>query len=273
MKSAIKVLKEEIDSFYLIRRLSLYEMKSANSDNYLGMLWEVINPMIQITIYWFVFGYGIRRNTPVALDAHHQVEFLPWMLSGIVVWFFVNPSILQGSKSIYQRIRFIAKMSFPMSAIPAYVIMAKFYQHLALVVIITIILQFTGFPISIYFIQLPYYMFAAFALLLSISLITSTLSTIIRDVQMVVQSIMRVLIYLSPFLWTPDRLPHFVQEVMALNPLYYLAEGYRSALLGTSWYALDQLSYTVYFWIVVVVLFMFGAKVHLKFRDHFIDYL
>ena len=48
MSSALTVLKEQIKNFYLIRRLSVYEMKSANSNNYLGILWEIINPMIQI---------------------------------------------------------------------------------------------------------------------------------------------------------------------------------------------------------------------------------
>ena len=59
MNAAWIVLKEQIKNFYLIRRLSVYEMKSANNDNYLGILWEIINPMIQISIYWFVFGFGI----------------------------------------------------------------------------------------------------------------------------------------------------------------------------------------------------------------------
>ena len=52
MNSAIKVIKEQIEHFYLIRRLSLYELKSKNKSNYLGMAWEVINPVIQILIYW-----------------------------------------------------------------------------------------------------------------------------------------------------------------------------------------------------------------------------
>ena len=55
------VLKEQIQNFYLIRRLSLYELKSKNKNNYLGMAWEVINPSIQILIYWFVFGTINKR--------------------------------------------------------------------------------------------------------------------------------------------------------------------------------------------------------------------
>lgn len=62
MKSAWKVIKEQIDHFYLIRRLSLYELKNKNKNNYLGMAWELINPSIQIMIYWFVFGLLLSRD-------------------------------------------------------------------------------------------------------------------------------------------------------------------------------------------------------------------
>lgn len=65
MSAMMTVIKEQIANFYLIRRLSLYELKSSNNNNYLGMLWELLNPGIQITIFWFVFGYGIRGGSDV----------------------------------------------------------------------------------------------------------------------------------------------------------------------------------------------------------------
>ncbi|MDZ5471928.1 ABC transporter permease [Bacillus sp. 31A1R] len=271
MKSMLTVIKEQISSFYLIIRLSLFEVKSSNNNNYLGMLWELINPMIQIGIYWFVFGYGIRGGEPVG-----GIPYIHWMLSGIAVWFFFNPAILEASKSIYTRINFIAKMNFPMSVIPTYVIFSKLYPHIVLTAIIAIILQFAGYTISIYYLQLFYFMFATIALLLAVSLITSTLATIVRDVQMIVQAVVRTLIYLSPLLWTPkhsEKLPEFVQLIMMVNPLYYIVEGYRSALLGTSWFMIENVQYTIYFWSLILVLFTIGSFLHLKFRNHFIDYL
>ncbi|MBM6619082.1 ABC transporter permease [Bacillus suaedaesalsae] len=268
MSFALSTLKEQISNIYLIIRLSIYELKSTNSNNYLGLLWEIINPMIQISIYWFVFGYGITEGKDV-----NGIPYLQWMLSGIAVWFFISPAVIQGSKSIYTRIKLIAKMNFPISAIPTFVIISKFYHHVVLVGIILVILQFYDFTISIYLVQLFYFMFAVIALLISLSLITSTLSTIVRDVQMVVQAIMRVLLYLSPILWTPDRLPEWVQTIMKINPFYYIVEGYRASLLGTSWYFIENIQYTLYFWGIVLILFLFGSYLLYKFRDQFVDYL
>src|SRR5699024_11083176 len=121
------VLKEQIDHFYLIRRLSLYEIKSKNKNNYLGFAWEIINPCIQLVIYWFVFG-TIRNRAPVEMGGE-PVEFFAWLVGGFFIWIFCYQSINQGSKSIYSRLRLLSKMNFPMSVIPNFVIFSNLYMH------------------------------------------------------------------------------------------------------------------------------------------------
>ncbi|WP_026575896.1 ABC transporter permease [Bacillus sp. UNC438CL73TsuS30] len=276
MKSMITIIKEQISSFYLILRLSAFEMKSANTNNYLGRLWEVLNPTIQLAIYWVVFGVGVRQGQQVKMDNGELVPFFIWLVTGMIVWFFINPAISASSRSIYSRIQLISKMSFPMSAIPSFVIMANFYTHLMLVAVVTIFLQFTKFKLSLYFLQLPYFMIATLVFLLALGLITSTLSTIVRDVQQVVQSVLKMLLYLTPLLWHTDHL--IIKGVdyaflLKLNPLYYIVEGYRASLIGTAWYPVEYPQYTLYFWIITLVLFLIGSVLHLKFRNRFVDYL
>ncbi|WP_062353956.1 ABC transporter permease [Bacillus kwashiorkori] len=272
MKSLITVLKEQFSSFYLINRLALFEIRIKNSDNYLGMLWEIINPLIQISVYWFVFGFGIRSNRGMEVG-DITVPFIFWMLAGITMWFFVNQATMDATKSIYQRINIIAKMNFPMSAIPSYIILSKFYPNLLLFMIIGVIFQFGGFPISIYYLQIPYYMICGIALVFSFTLITSTLATIVRDVVMMVQSLMRILFYISGILWAIDGLPEPIQSIIKLNPLLYIAEGYRSAFLSTGWYLVDHFTYTLYFWGLIFVFLLIGSILHVKFRSRFVDFL
>ncbi|WP_100333184.1 ABC transporter permease [Bacillus alkalisoli] len=276
MNSLITVLKEQLKSFYLVKRLSVYEMKSANSNNYIGVLWEIINPMIQISIFWFVFGYGVlRTNGRGDIELYGQIiPYFPWMLSGIVVWFFINQSIIQGSQSVYSRINMMSKMSFPMSTIPTFVTVAKLYQHLMLLVVVLLIFQIIGYPINIYYLQLPYFIFATLVFLVSFSLITSTISTLIRDVHNLIQAVVRLLIFLLPILWPPYKIePQIIQTILKLNPIYYLVEGYRASILGLKWYPVEHLSFTIYFWIITLVLLLIGSSLHVKFRSKFVDYL
>ncbi|ASK62146.1 teichoic acid ABC transporter permease [Virgibacillus phasianinus] len=275
MKAAITVIKEQLNHFYLIKRLSAYEIKNQNKNNYLGMAWEVINPSVQILIYWFVFG-ALRDRNPIEIVPGMEVPFINWLLAGFILWIFFYQATIQGSKSIYTRLRMLSKMNFPMSIIPNFVIFSKFYIHLFMLMIAVIIFQLTGYYVNIYYFQLVYFLFATFCLIFSISLITSTLSTIIRDVHMFLNSTLRMGLYLSGVLWPITILqdfPHWITVVLKLNPLYYLIEGYRAALFGTEWHVITHWEYTLYFWAVVLVLFYFGSTLHVKFRRHFIDYL
>lgn len=275
MKSVFLVLKEQFNHFYLIRRLSLYELKSANNNNYLGMAWEVINPLIQIAIYWFVFGYGIRERPAVEVAPDLFIPFLPWMITGFILWFFFYQSTIQGSKSIYTRLRMLSKMNFPMSIIPNFAIFSQLYIHLVMVLITVVILHLMGIIINIYYFQLIYFLIATVAFTYALALITSTLSTIIRDVHMLLNASLRMLLYLSPILWSVDgsNLDNWIKIIMQINPLYYLIEGYRAGFLGLGWYFIENWQYTLYFWGITTVLFLIGSSLHVKFRRHFIDFL
>ncbi|KMR76684.1 teichoic acid ABC transporter permease, partial [Staphylococcus aureus] len=76
----------------------------------LGVAWGLINPGMQIMVYWMVFGLGIRRNAPIL-----GVPFVYWLLGGIRMWVFINQGILEGTKAITQKFNQRSKMNFPVS--------------------------------------------------------------------------------------------------------------------------------------------------------------
>lgn len=63
MSSFVFILKEQVKNIYLIKRLANFEIRIANTNNYLGTAWELINPMIQIAIYWFIFGLRFKKQS------------------------------------------------------------------------------------------------------------------------------------------------------------------------------------------------------------------
>lgn len=164
-----------------------------------------------------------------------------------------------------------------MSIIPSYVIFSQFYVHLVMISIAIIIYQIMGYYINIYYLQLIYCVFAAFCLLFAISLITSTISTIIRDFHMLLSSTLRMFLYISGVLWPLSKLEElqlsWLLNIMQLNPLYYLIQGYRAAFFGTEWFFITNWQLTIYFWVVVILLLIIGASMHVRFRKHFIDFL
>ncbi|QUR93831.1 ABC transporter permease [Macrococcoides canis] len=269
MKDLIGIIKEQIASFIMVQRLAIYQIRIDNTGNYLGSLWEILNPAIQIFIYWFVFGQGIAGGREV-----DGMAFLPYLLVGISMWFFMNQGILEGTKAIVNKINMVAKMNFPLSALPSYVLTAKFYAHIILLFIVIIVINFYGFHPTWSYLQIPIMMFSAYMFVFAATLLFSTLAVLIQDIHMIVQSLMRIMFYLSPILWDPKRfLPESLQILLKLNPIHYIADFYRAALLKDEWFIMTHWEYTLYFWFVVLVLLYLGSKAHMKFRNQFLDYL
>ena len=143
--------KEHIKNFYLVQRLAQFQIKITNTNNYLGVAWELLNPALQIMVYWFVFGMGSEVTNLFT------VYLLFIGLVGISMWFFVNQGILEGTKSVAMKFNQVAKMNFPLSIIPTYTVTSRFYGHIGLLLIIIGICIVNGIYPSIHIVQLLIY--------------------------------------------------------------------------------------------------------------------
>lgn len=267
MTHIYQVLKEQLQNFHLILRLSSYELKGKYQMHYLGILWQFLNPALQILIYWFVFGVGIRNGNPVG-----EVPFFAWLITGLIPWFFISPSIIQGSNSVYSKVNLVSKMNFPVSVLPSIVIFSNMIQLIVMLLVLGVVLFLYQINPGIYLLQLPYYLFALLLFLFAFTTLCSTISTIVRDFQVILQSVMRMMLYLTPILWETGQLPALLETILKLNPLYYLIEGFRKTFLGQGWFFGD-IEYTIYFWIATLLTLFIGSVIQTKFKDKFIDYI
>ncbi|PYZ92597.1 Teichoic acid translocation permease TagG [Salipaludibacillus keqinensis] len=267
MTHVFHLLKEQYANLGLIFRMSAYDVKSQYQMHYLGALWQFLTPAVQIFVYWFVFGIGIRGGAPVG-----EIPFFVWLLCGLIPWFFIGPSLVQGSNSIYTKINLVSKMKFPVSILPTITIISKSTNFYIMLVILTGIIYLSGINPGIYLLQLPYYLLCLYAFLFAFTILASTISIIIRDFQLFLQSMMRLLFFLTPILWEPSRMPEIYHQILKLNPFYYLIFGFRDTFLGQGWFY-EDLTYMLYFWLLTLLILLVGAIMHFKFRKKFIDFL
>lgn len=267
MNSIFQIMKEQTSNLQLIFRLSRYEVKSKYLMHYLGVLWEFLNPTIQLLVYWLVIGIGIRGGGEIA-----GTPYIVWLLTGIIPWFFISRSITQGSNSVFKKVSLVSKMKFPVSVLPTITILSGLFIFVVMLAILFIILLLNNVTFDMHLIQLPYYIISMCVFLFAITLLFSTISVIVRDFQALLQQGIRVLFYLSPILWDPSTFPSIFQNILKLNPIYYLVSGFRSSVLGFGWFFHD-LTYTIYFWSFTLLILLIGSAIHLKLRNRFVDYI
>lgn len=265
MSNLVFVLKEHKENWYRIRRLAVYDFIAPLRDTYLGMIWIVLNPLLQISVYWIVFGMGIRNGRPV--DGH---PFLLWMLAGLIPWFYIGSAISGGALCIYNKSQMLTKMKFPSSIIPTYTTLTNLIEALPTMGILFVVYAFYGYKINVYSIQIIYYFFAVTVLIIGFSLLSSALVMAIRDINRIITTIVRFLFYLTPILWVPSNENKLVNLIMKLNPFTYIIDGFRESLLYNKWF-FENIGGTIYFWCVTICLFILGITVHMKLRNKFAD--
>lgn len=264
-KNVYIILKEIWVNRGRMIRVSLFDHKVLNTDTYLGGLWNIISPIIQVFTYWFVFGVGIRQKAPFG---NHP--YFIWMLCGLIPWFFISASIIKGSNSIYSKGEMILKLQYPTSTIPVGTVLVNFYNHLWSMGILLIVMLVAGYTPTLYWLNLIYYMVYAILFLSALGLITSVLTMLARDFQNLLSSTIRLLFYLSPILWSPDKMPPDIQFIMKLNPIAYITDGFRDSLLyNVSFYVYWKKN--LFFLVLLLVMIVIGSNLQVKVRDDYID--
>lgn len=264
-KSIHYVLSENIKNIYRIFAISKYELVSEIRDSKLGIFWNFANPIIQILTYWFVFGVILERGN---IDG---IPYISWMLGGMIVWFFISPCITNGCKAIHSKVSIITKMKFPVSILPTTVTLKEFINHLILLFVVMILLTVQGYGPSVSWFGLLYYAFCAVVLGTSLAMTLSVLNMLARDTRKLVLASMRLLLYMTPILWTiPPSLPNSVKFILEINPIYYIVQGYRDCFFYSGEF-ITNISAGLTFWVITVVLFVIGSMMMYRFRYKFID--
>lgn len=272
MNDVKKIILEQINNLGMIQRISKYEEKATYQSHYLGLIWQFLNPAIQIGIYYLVFGLGVNQGREV-----DGVPFIVWMLIGIIAWFFINSSILGASNSIYRQIGMVSKMKFPVSILPMVNIRSNFVSYRAMMVLLIGSMFSFGIYPTIYWLQYFYYFFCMIVFLFAFGVLNSTITILVRDYHIMLQSILRLLFYLSGPIWDFEKMfagsahPGLV-KLLTLNPLYYLIDGFRDTFLSKQWFW-EKGSQSVFFWLVTGVILIVGSHIHMKFRTRFVDFI
>ncbi|KAF1297264.1 Teichoic acid translocation permease TagG [Enterococcus sp. JM4C] len=269
MKEIIEVIKEQFSHVGMIYRMSRYEDKATYQSHYLGLAWQILNPAIQIGIYYLIFGVGVNGNNKI-----DGVPFLVWMLTGIIAWFYINSSVLGASNSIHRQVGMVAKMKFPVSILPTINIVSNLSSYIPMMGILLLVLFSYGMSPTIYWLQFFYYFICMFVFLFAYGILNATITVLVRDYHIFLQSVFRLLFYVSGPIWDINNrnLPDKLVNVLKLNPFYYIIEGFRDAFLSRGWFW-EKGTYGLIFWCMVLILLILGSHLHMKFRARFVDYV
>lgn len=260
------VFNEHKNNIRNIFDMALKDLKKEYSGTIIGFAWSVLKSLIYVGAYWFAIEIGLKGSKNVGYP------YMAWLVAGLGAWFFIKDTLAPAAKSIRKNKYLVTKMIYPISIIPTFKVVSAFISSLMFLPIIMVILFSNGIKFDIHWVQVLYYQIALMLLMIGISWLTSALVVISRDIEMLINSTIFVLFWISPILFPASNLKAGLEIMMKLNPFYYVIEGFRASFLYGQWFW-ERPALTAYFWIFVVVSMIIGSFIHSRLRNQFVDVL
>ncbi|TXK76917.1 ABC transporter permease [Paenibacillus sp. N3.4] len=253
-------------SFKMSNELSKRELQMKYYGSFFGVIWAFIHPVIIISILWFVFQVGFK-SVPVG-----NVPFILWLVAGMVPWLFISDVLSNGVSAITENSFLVKKVVFKTELLPIVRIITALKIHLFFIVILFIIYFVYGYEFHLHNVLILYYMICSIVFLVGINLLTSSLNVFFKDTGQIIAIITQFGFWVTPIFWMLKTVPERYHFLIKLNPLYYIVEGYRSALF-TNEKIFDHPNLTIYFWLISIVLISSGWILFKKLKPHFADVL
>ena len=253
----------------LIIKLAGNDFKRRYAGSYMGAIWAFIQPLVTIALYNLVFGTIMAG----ARTSGSDVPFVLFLTCGMVPWFFFSEALSTGTSALLEYSYLVKKVVFKISILPIIKVVAAFMTHVFFIILLMITAIASGYYPNIYWIQMIYYTFCTFVLVLAICYTTCSVIVFIRDLGQLISVLLQILVWATPIMWNISQIQNpFLHSIMKLNPLIYIVTGYRDAIYGRIWF-FERFFSTVYFWVITAILFGIGAIVYKRLKPHFADVL
>ncbi|MEO5998186.1 MAG: ABC transporter permease [Chitinophagaceae bacterium] len=261
-------LKELYSYKDLLFRLVRKDFLASYQQTLLGPFWAVLQPIMTVLIYVLVFNKMMGATT----DGFPP---LLYYLTGITLWNLFSDIFIGTSVTFISNVYIFSKVYFPRIITPVsgmilywirfliqLILLAAFLVYYALTGKITLHLNYVWLIIPIVIITS--------GISLGSGLIFSILTAKYRDLQNILQLVLRLLMFVCPLIYSLDIVPPKLKLLVMSNPLSSQFEAFRLAILGSGHVTELQFLYSAAMMIFLVAV---GLLFFNKMGDKLIDVL
>ncbi len=254
----------------LVRIFVWRDFVAAYKQTLLGPLWHVINPVMSVVLYFFVF------NSVAEIPTDGVPPFL-FQFGSYMCWTYFARCFGAAQNTFLGNAGIFSKVYFPRLAVPISGAISSVLQLgilLAIFIGLWIYNRFNGAPLPISWIGIlifPYLLLVMSLIGLGLGSVVAALTTKYRDLSNFLGYAMSLLMYASavvfPLSYYQAQLPKYV-HLITFNPLVPVMEAFRFALLGTPTLDWGAIGYSS---VVTVLLFLVGTIMFNRTERTFID--
>ena len=208
----------------LLGFLAWRDIKVRYKQTVLGVAWALLQPLVTMGIFSFVFGVlaGMGKG-----DARYPLI----VMAGLLPWQLFAAAVSGSSGSLVSNAHLISKVFFPRLIVPLSALGVALVDFTVVLALYAAMAAWFGVMPGWQVLLLPVFGACALLIALGAGLWLSALTVRFRDFRIIVPFILQVGVFLSPIGYRTDVLPNW-RDLLALNPMTGVIDGFRWCLLG-----------------------------------------
>jgi lipopolysaccharide transport system permease protein len=174
----------------LIANLVARDLKVRYKNSLLGILWSLLNPLLMMLVFTFVFQTLAGSSDLPAYPA--------FILSGVLAWNLFSASVTGATNSIVGNAHLIKKVYFPREVLPISVVLSNLVNYLLALPVYFVLALALGRSLTGWVLFLPAVILVQLTFTLGISFILTTANVFYRDTQIVMEVVLLAWFFLTP---------------------------------------------------------------------------
>ena len=209
----------------LLYSLTRKELKVKYRGSVLGFFWSLLNPILTMLVYSFVFSIVLRGGVE---------EFAIFLICALLPFNFLQNSVNQGTGSIISNSNLVNKIYFPREILPLSIVFSNLINFFLELIALFAVLAFMGYKFYLFLYILPVLVFIQIFLVTGMTLLVSALNVFFRDLQHLITIVMMVWFFGTPIIYPLSMVPErFQPYIKFINPMTIYAAYYRNIFYYT----------------------------------------
>lgn len=201
-------------------------LKSEASTSYLNYGWWVIEPLLHMATFYFVFDILMNQGTP---------DFVPFLLTGLTPWLWFNKSVINAANSLAAGRAIMLQTRISLSLFPAEVIAQDTVKQGVVFSLLLTFLLLYGYSPNIHWFGLPVLLLTQLVLTAAASFAIAMLVPFLPDFKYLVVAGLQMMMFGSGIFFTIDLILPEHRALFFLNPMANLIHSYRAVLMYGQW--------------------------------------
>lgn len=263
----MEFIKTVIKNRKLIWQLGRNDFKNRFANTSLGAIWGFLQPFVFMITYAIVFQFILKTGSS------GQYPYAVWFFPGMAMWQWMNDSILTASNSIRTYSYLVKKVVFPVDIIPTISIVASSFVGLFLIVLAVVICLIYGYLPNV--LTLIYVIISAYCFIIAFTRFTSAVTTVVPDFGNLLGIVMQLFFWFTPVIWNLDMLAEheIILTIMKCTPFTYLVTTFRQVFMSEDIIFANNGMFTIAFWVITILMFIWGNSVFKRTKKDFADVL